>query len=116
MRRFIPTAAFLTVLLGACGKGAPNDRPVGDRPSAVRMSSDDQSETQADRNVTQSVRSALAADPSLSARAKALRVTTMDGEVTLEGALTDEAERAAVLKIVKASDAVKKVDDLTTVE
>jgi len=56
----------------------------------------DQSEKRTDLRITQDIRRAVVADPSLSFAAKNVTVVTVRGHVVLKGTVKDSAERAAV--------------------
>jgi len=68
----------------------------------------------ADLKITADVRKALRADESLSLAARNVRVTTVNGEVTLRGRVYSEADKTAVAR--KVQDVVgtgKVTNDLT---
>jgi hyperosmotically inducible periplasmic protein len=69
--------------------GVPPEKPVA-APMAV------------DRAMTQRIRKAIAADKSLSADGRRVKVTTQSGKVTLQGAAQSEAERTSIF--TKAAD------------
>lgn len=58
----------------------------------------DQSESAADREVTQRLRSAIVADDSLSTNAKNVKIITDGDSVTLRGPVESEAERAKIVE------------------
>src|SRR6201995_848433 len=58
--------------------------------------------TAADRAMTQKIQKAIAADKSLSAEGRRVKVTTQAGKVTLQGAAQSEAERTSIF--TKAAD------------
>ena len=58
----------------------------------------DQGTSQADRTMTMQIRQAVMHDKTLSFTAKNVKIITINGKVTLRGAVKTEAERAAVEK------------------
>jgi hypothetical protein len=52
--------------------------------------------TAADRTMTQKIHKAIATDKSLSAEGRRVKVTTLGGKVTLQGAAQSEAERTSI--------------------
>jgi osmotically-inducible protein OsmY len=56
----------------------------------------------ADRALSQKISKAIAADKSLSAQGRRVKVTTQGGKVTLQGAAQSEAERTSIF--TKAAD------------
>jgi hypothetical protein len=56
----------------------------------------------ADRALTQKISKAIAADKSLSAQGRRVKVATQDGKVTLQGSAHSEAERTSIF--TKAAD------------
>ncbi|HEX2929106.1 MAG TPA: BON domain-containing protein [Candidatus Binatia bacterium] len=71
----------------------------------------DQSESEADRAITQSIRQAVTADDSLSTNAKNVKIITSDGTVTLRGPVKSEKEKADIEAKAKQVAGVKKVDN-----
>jgi hyperosmotically inducible protein len=70
-------------------------RNVRDRGGAT-MTPGDQSESEADRTVTQQIRRAVVADDSLSTMAKNVKIITTDGVVTLRGSVQSAHEKEAI--------------------
>lgn len=68
-------------------------------------------ETAADHQISERVRHALADDDSFSTRAKNVSVVTLDGVVTLRGAVPNEQERNAVVAKVRGIAGVVSLDD-----
>lgn len=56
----------------------------------------DQSESEADRTLTQRIRQAVVADDTLSTNAKNVKIITTNGRVTLRGPVKSEQEKAAI--------------------
>lgn len=70
--------------------GVPAEKPANPTPTA------------SDRAMTQKIRKAIAADKSLSAEGRRVKVTAQGGKVTLQGAAQSEAERTSIF--TKAAD------------
>ena len=70
-----------------------------------------QSESEADRTITQNIRKALTADDSLSTNAKNVKIITNDGTVTLRGPVKSEKEKADIEAKAKQVAGVKNVDN-----
>jgi osmotically-inducible protein OsmY len=87
--------------------------PEQQQPSAAPAPSETQ--TAEDRMITRNVHEALARDKSLSAHAKTIRITTVNGRVTLHGTVTSEKEKTAIENKVKAQPGVVSVDNLLEV-
>lgn len=83
-------------------------RNVRDRTDATRTAGD-QSESEADRTITQSLRKAITDDDSLSTNGKNVKVVTIDGNVTLRGPVKSEKEKADIGAKAKQIAGVKKV-------
>jgi hyperosmotically inducible periplasmic protein len=72
--------------------GVPAEKPANPEPTA------------ADRAMTQKIRKAIAADKSISAEGRGVKVATQGGKVTLRGTAPSEAERTSIF--TKAADVV----------
>jgi len=97
-----PTAA-------SYGTDADNTR-VNERDRAsTALTPMDQGESQADRDLTQSIRKSVIADDSLSFTAKNVKIITRDGRVTLRGAVNNAREKATIEKAAKELAGAKKV-------
>lgn len=70
-------------------------RNVRDRGGAT-LTPGDQSESEADRTLTQYVRRAIVADDALSTAAKNVKVITVDGVVTLRGPVNSPQEKKSI--------------------
>jgi hyperosmotically inducible periplasmic protein len=94
------------------GTTAPDNtgRNVRDRGGAT-MTPGDQSESEADRTVTQEIRRAVAADDSLSTLAKNVKIITADGVVTLRGPVQNPSEKQAIEAKARQFAGVNKVDN-----
>jgi hyperosmotically inducible periplasmic protein len=85
-------------------------RNVRDRGGAT-LTPGDQSESQADRALTQQIRKAVRADKSLSSMAKNVKIITVDGMVTLRGPVKNPHEKDAVAAKAQQIAGMNKVDN-----
>jgi len=85
-------------------------RNVRDRNNATQTAGD-QSENEADRTITQSLRKAITDDDSISTNGKNVKVVTIDGTVTLRGPVKSEKEKADIGAKAKQIAGVKNVDN-----
>jgi hyperosmotically inducible protein len=85
-------------------------RNVRDRGGETKTPGD-QSESEADRTISQNIRKALTADDSLSTNAKNVKIITNDGTVTLRGPVKSEKEKADIEAKAKQVAGVKQVDN-----
>ncbi|HEY6367600.1 MAG TPA: BON domain-containing protein [Candidatus Binatia bacterium] len=85
-------------------------RNVRDRGGETKTPGD-QSESEADRTITQNIRQALTADDTLSTNAQNVKIITSDGTVTLRGPVKSEKEKADIEAKAKQVAGVKQVDN-----
>jgi osmotically-inducible protein OsmY len=85
-------------------------RNVRDRNDPAILPTD-QSESRADRTLTQQIRSRLMDDDSLSTNAKNIKVITNEGIVILRGPVNSKDEKARIILIVKDVSGIKNVND-----
>src|ERR1044072_7505185 len=109
-------------LVGGCSKERSDDRQVSqvepdntgrnvrDRDNQTKTPGD-QSENEADRKITQDIRSALTSDDSLSTDAKNVKVITSDGTVTLRGPVKSDKEKTQIEAKAKQVTGVKRVEN-----
>lgn len=83
-------------------------RNVRDR-SGTTLTPGDQSESQADRTLTQQIRKAVVADKSLSTMAKNIKIITNDGTVTLRGPVKNAREKE---KIAAKAQQIAGIDNI----
>jgi hypothetical protein len=83
---------------------------IRDRDS-TRKTPFDQSESEADRTITQKIRQTLMSDDSLSTNAKNIKIVTINGVVTLRGPVASEEEKDDVASKVKVVQGIIKVDN-----
>ena len=114
----------LAFLLVGCSKNevSKNDQPsqtlaadnsglnVRDRNDATKTSGD-QSESEADRTISQNVRQAVTADDSVSTNGKNVKIITNDGTVTLRGPVKSEQEKTNIGAKAQQIAGVKRVDN-----
>lgn len=88
----------------------PSAADPGDRKDAT-LTAGDQSESDADRRITQQIRQAVVTDPGLSTKAKNCTIITIDGVVTLRGSVDTVAERLTIGSKIDGISGVRRVDD-----
>ena len=71
----------------------------------------DQSESPADRELSQKIRKAVVADDTLSTTAHNVKIITINGVVTLRGPVKSQRERNVIAAKAKSVAGVKKVDN-----
>jgi hyperosmotically inducible protein len=94
------------------GQTAPDNtgRNVRDRGGDT-LTPGDQSETEADRTLTQQIRKAVVADDSLSTLAKNVKIITVNGVVTLRGPVNSPQEKATIEAKAQQISGVSKIDN-----
>ena len=85
-------------------------RNVRDRNDQNKTAGD-QSESEADRTISQNIRAAITADDSLSTNGKNVKIITNDGTVTLRGPVKSDKEKVEIEAKAKQIAGVKKVDN-----
>jgi hyperosmotically inducible periplasmic protein len=83
---------------------------VRDRNDATKTSGD-QSESEADRTISQNIRRAITADDSISTNGKNVKIITADGAVTLRGPVKSENEKTNIGAKAQQIAGVKRVDN-----
>jgi osmotically-inducible protein OsmY len=117
---------MLAFLVVGCAKDdrSKNDQPsqtaavavdnsgvnVRDRNDATKTSGD-QSESEADRTISQNIRQAVVADDSVSTNGKNVKIITAEGVVTLRGPVKSENEKTNIGAKAQQIAGVKKVDN-----
>ena len=90
-------------------------RNAQDRSGAT-LTPGDQSESEADRTLTQRVRQAVVADASLSTNAHNIKIITINGVVTLRGPVNSTKEKATIdAKAQQIAGATKVTNQLEIV-
>jgi osmotically-inducible protein OsmY len=85
-------------------------RNVRDRGGAT-LTPGDQSESEADRTLTQQIRRAVVADDSLSTIAKNIKIITIDGVVTLRGPVENPREKATIEAKAQQIAGIDRIDN-----
>jgi hyperosmotically inducible periplasmic protein len=115
---------FSVLLIAGCSKDRSDDKQVSqtnvepdnsgrnvqDRDNQNKTSGD-QSESEADRTISQNIRAAITSDDSLSTNAKNVKIITSDGTVTLRGPVKSDKERAEIEAKAKQVAGVKRVEN-----
>ncbi len=91
----------------AADNSGQNER---DRNDATKTSGD-QSESEADRTISQNIRQAVVADDSVSTNGKNAKIITVDGTVTLRGPVKSEKEKTNIGAKAEHIAGVKRVDN-----
>lgn len=79
--------------------------------SGNTKTSGDQSESEADRGITQRIRQAVVADDSLSSQAKNSKIITANGVVTLRGPVESTQEKTQLATLASRVQGVTRVDN-----
>jgi hypothetical protein len=85
-------------------------RNVRDRGGAT-LTPGDQSESEADRTLTQQIRRAVVADDSLSTIAKNIKIITIDGVVTLRGPVQNPREKEIIEAKAQQIAGIDRIDN-----
>lgn len=83
---------------------------IRDRDSMTKTPGD-QSESEADRTITQKIRQAIMADDSLSTNAKNIKIITINGVVTLRGPVANSQEKEVIARKVNGVRGISRVDN-----
>lgn len=78
---------------------------------ATALTPGDQSESAADRSITQQARQGVVGADDISASAKNVKIITVDGVVTLRGPVENAKEKQEIAALVKKVEGVKRVDN-----
>jgi hyperosmotically inducible protein len=115
-------AACDPMKLGSGGGDESNAKPAADNTAVNDRDRDgdaktplDQGQTQADIDVSASIRRSLLAQADLSVNAHNVKVITADGAVTLRGVVNSEAEKVRIAQVTVQTQGVKHVDNQLTV-
>lgn len=104
-------SAYATQTTPRTVSNAANEWNLGDRPA-----SNPYKYNETDAYITQNIRRDLMADKQLSLSAKNVQIITIDGRVTLRGAVRSRKEAAKVLKSAYRAAGEKNVLDEMTVK
>jgi hyperosmotically inducible periplasmic protein len=93
-------------------QAAPDNtgRNVRDR-GGLTLTPGDQSESEADRTLTQEIRKAVVDDDSLSTLAKNIKIITVDGVVTLRGPVQSPQEKESIETKAQQIAGIDKIDN-----
>lgn len=122
MKKVSVALLFVTLIAGGCSKDraqnniaaspAPDNSGVNARDRGDQTkTAGDQSESEADRTISQNIRQALSADDSLSPSGKNAKIIIIDGKVTLRGPVKNDQERTAIAAKAQQIAGVVKVDN-----
>jgi osmotically-inducible protein OsmY len=81
-----------------------------DRNDATKTAGD-QSESEADRTISQNIRKAITSDDSVSTNGKNVKIITVDGVVTLRGPVKSETEKTNIAAKAQQIAGVKNVEN-----
>jgi hyperosmotically inducible protein len=123
MKTFVILVFSVFIIVG-CSKDRSDDKQVSqtavepdnsgrnvrDRDNQTKTSGD-QSESEADRTISQNIRAAITADDSLSTNGKNVKIITNEGTVTLRGPVKSDKEKSDIEAKAKQVAGVKKVDN-----
>ena len=118
MKKIVLLLSLALLVVSGYATGAPSaqtapdntGRNVRDR-SGTTLTPGDQSESEADRTLTQEIRRAVVADDSLSTTAKNVKIITVDGVVTLRGPVNSPHEKQVIAAKAQQIAGVNKVDN-----
>jgi hyperosmotically inducible protein len=85
-------------------------RNVRDR-SGTTYTADNQSESSADRTLTQEIRRAIMDQSELSTNAKNIKIITIDANVILRGPVASEREKSLILNKIRQIKGINNLDD-----
>ena len=120
MKRIVLTLVGSSALLGLCAVTMAQDSaPVAPNNSAVNvrdrapgaMTAGEQSNAKSDVALTRKIRRAVVKDHSLSMLAHNVKIVTANGNVTLRGPVSSEAEKVAIARKAKAIAGAGNVDN-----
>jgi hyperosmotically inducible protein len=112
----LSVSVVLLPLAGMAAAQAPQTAPdntetnVRDRGGET-LTPLDQSDSEADRTLTQRIRQAVVEDDSLSTNAKNIKIITLNGKVTLRGPVNSEQEKAAIAAKAQQIGGAGKVEN-----
>lgn len=96
---------------GEAAESAPDNTGRNVRDRGETLTPGDQSESEADRTLTQKIRQAVVADDSLSMTAQNVKIITANGVVTLRGPVQTEAERKTIASTAEKFAGTGKVQN-----
>ena len=122
--KILTAMLFAVILMAGCSRKPAEDKQVSqaavepdnsgrnvrDRNDQSKTA-EDQSESEADRTISQNIRRALTADDSLSTNGKNVKIITVDGKVTLRGPVKSDNEKSTIGAKAQQIAGVKNVDN-----
>lgn len=115
MKKNLFLLSSLCLVLAACENSTSTThadntaRNARDRGATLTPS--EQSENEIDRTITQRIRQSLMDDESFSMNAKNVKIITVNGVVTLRGAVNNEREKNEIGRRARAVAGVKNIDN-----
>lgn len=108
------TAAALPTLQTVNAQTAPDNTKANQTdPSNRQMTADSQKENETDRGLAQRIRKSIVADKGLSTYAHNVKIVAINGQVTLNGVVRSDEERAKVASLaVEVAGKQNVVNDL----
>lgn len=82
-----------------------------DKSTGRNVTPFDQSETEADRTITQRARQAIIKDDALSMNAKNIKIITSNGIVTLRGPVSTDQEKSLIAIKIQQVPGVNRIDN-----
>jgi hyperosmotically inducible periplasmic protein len=122
MKKMLLLVIF-SLTLSACNRqDKPNNPPQSEQDfdntgtntrdrDSVTKTPLDQSESEADRTITQKIRQAIISDDSLSTNAKNIKIITINGVVTLRGPVSSSQEKDVIARKLDNVQGIVKVDN-----
>ena len=110
----LPFLSLLLIGFTSCDKRHNEADNTARNPATPNAG--DQSETEADREITANIRKAVVADDSLSINAQNVKIIAVNGVVTLRGPVKSEKEKMAIEAKAKQVVGVKSVNNLIEIE
>lgn len=113
-RRELSAIALALLLSGNAWAAEPSDADNSARnqrdKDGTTLTATDQGGSEADRQITATIRKTIVDDGALSLNAHNVKIITIAGVVTLRGPVDSSAEKATVEAKAKAAAGVKRVD------
>lgn len=110
MKKILFILPSLCLILAACDKNTHYGADAAHKDK-FDLSAGDQSETEADRGISQKIREAVLADPALSSEAKNIVIITRNGVITFHGKVRSDRERSEILKKAQAIAGARGIDN-----
>jgi hyperosmotically inducible protein len=107
---FLVTICSLTLVACDRPENKPKNTLLSEQDSATKMPLD-QSESEMDRTITKRIRQTIMSDDTLSINAKNIKITTINGMVTLRGMVTTAKEKEDIASKAKDVPGVQGVEN-----